>query len=300
MKEVVDSGNVKVLYADHEYFINKLKNKEQFNYTRVQHGILDLLIETYNREVPTLLDAIQNERWIDIATNVIKHNNRIIQVWHKSSESLLNEFASSYRIIYENSSLVPNLHLGVSAGVGFGMNAHGNLPESNAMQQYRAKVLETLTQKSPKLYHGGLSRHMGVMGDTFDFFNKLNDIGVDVLIYGPQYMKEYKNVFNIKKFHHLPIPDYGAIHQINKAFPTMIEYCSKLENPLIINCCGHTISLLLAYNLKDTNISNFDIGRGFDWSLKDYVLKNTDIKNPWLTQPEHLLREYVNKIRNFT
>jgi len=37
MKEVIDSGNVKVLYADHEYFINKLKNKEQFNYTRVQH-----------------------------------------------------------------------------------------------------------------------------------------------------------------------------------------------------------------------------------------------------------------------
>lgn len=296
MKEVLDSGNLKVLYANYEYFLDKILKNEQFNYSRVQHAIPDVLIESYS-DLNELISDIQFQRWDKIAQQVIDADNPVLKVWHRADIDIVDKFRDAYRIIYENNSIVPNLHLGVSAGIGFGMNSHGNLPEHHPMQKKRSLILQLLTQKSEKIFHAGLPRHMGVMGEVHNFFNGLNMMDVDVVIYGPEYMKVFKDAYNINKFHHFPIKKTGAIGEIDYMIPKIIDYCDNLKTPLIINCTGHIISLLFAYRLKDTNISNFDIGRGFDWSIRDYITKNTDSINPWFKQSEAVLREYVNRIR---
>jgi hypothetical protein len=298
MKEVVDSGNLKVLYANYDYFLDKISKNEQFNYTRIQHAIPDVLIESYS-DINNLIDDIKFEKWDKIAQQVIDKEHGVLKFWHNVDIPIADKFELAYKIIYENNSLIPNLHLGVSAGIGFGMNGHGNLHETHPMQKKRSLILQLMTQKSQKIFHGGLPRHMSVMGETFDFFNKLNEMDVDVVIYGPMYMKEYANVFKINRFHHLPISPKGAIGEVDTIIPMLIEYCSKLNNPLILNCTGHIISLLLAYELRNTNISNFDIGLGFNWYIKDYLKNNhPEINNPWIRQPDHLLRRYISEIRN--
>jgi hypothetical protein len=297
MKKVIDSGNLQVSYAPYTYFLNLLKNKQQFNYTRVQHGICDVLIESYSN-VNDLINDIRTQKWGIIASNVIQSNNRVLEVWHKTDKSILNELASAYKIIYENDALIPNLHLGVSTGIGFGKNSFGNLAETNQMQKNRALVMQVLTERANTIYHGGLPRHMSIMDETFDFFNSLNEMNVDVVIYGPIYMKKYAEVFNIRRFHHLTISPSGAIGEIDSVFPKLINYCNKLDNPLILNCSGHIISLLLAYNLRNTNISSFDIGLGFNWYIKEYLkIHYPEIKNPWLKQPKNKLKQHVLNIR---
>ena len=296
MKEVVDSGNLKVLYANYDYFLDKISKNEQFNYTRIQHAIPDVLIESYS-DINNLIDDIKFEKWNKIAQQVIDKEHGVLKFWHNVDIPIVDKFELAYKIIYDNNSLIPNLHLGVSAGIGFGMNGHGNLHETHPMQIKRSYVLQLMTQKSQRIFHGGLPRHMGVMGEVFNFFNALNMMDVDVVIYGPEYMKVFKEVYKINKFHHFSIKKVGAIGEIDYMIPKIIEYSNNLKNPLILNCTGHIISLLFAYNLKDTNISNFDIGRGFDWPIRDYITKNTDSTNPWFKVPESQLREYVNQIR---
>lgn len=297
MKDVIDSGNVKVSYAPYTYFLDLFEKNQQFNYTRVQHGILDVLIESYD-DINQLIKDIQTQQWYKIASIVIKKNHGVLQVWHQTDDDILDKFASAYKIIYENNSLIPNLHLGVSAGIGFGKNGHGSLPEIHPMQKKRAHVLKVMTERADVVYHAGLPRHMSVMGETFKFFSRLNQMNADVVIYGPVYMKEYRNIFKINKFHHLPIISKGAIGQIDKIFPQLINYCTKLENPIIINCTGHIISQLLAYNLKNTSISNFDIGIGFNWNIREILkTKYPDVNNPWIREPEHRLRRYIAEIR---
>jgi hypothetical protein len=297
MKEVTDSGNLKVLYPSYTYFLDLLKAKKQFNYTRIQHGVSDVLIESYS-DINELLKDIQSQDWLKISTQVVQANHGVLQFWHKTSNPILEKFAASYRIMYEGNSLIPNLHLGVSAGIGFGKNGHGSLLETNPMQQNRALVMQTLTQRVDKIYHGGIPRHMSVMGETFDFFDKLNQMEFDVVIYGPMYMKEYRNIFKINSFHHLPIAPTGAIGEIENIFPQLIEYCTKLKNPLILNCSGHIISQLLAYNLRNTSISNFDIGIGFNWNIREILrTKYPDVNNPWIRKNENFLKKCILNIR---
>lgn len=298
MKEVIDSGNLKVSYATHTYFLDLFKQKQQFNFTRVQHGLLDVLIESYN-DINELLKDIQTQDWVKIATQVIQANHGVLQFWYKTDDDFLNKFAAAYQIIYKNNSIIPSLHLGVSSGIGFGPNAFGNLPDTHPMQQKRALTLKVLTQTADKLYHAGLPRHMSVMGETFDFFNQLNQMNADVVIYGPMYMKEYRDVFKINNFYHLPMKSSGAIGDIETTFPYLIDFCSKLNNPIILNSGGHYISQLLAYNLRNTTISSFDIGRGFNWNIREILkTKYPEVNNPWIRQPEHYLRHYISEIRN--
>lgn len=296
MKEIIDSGNIKVRYFNYDYFLDLLKNNKQFNYSRVQHALADVLIESYSN-FNELIGDIESNDWEKIANKVVNAKHLVLKVWHQTDKSIVNELAAAYQIIYENNSLIPNIHLGVSAGIGFGMNGHGNLPESHPTQQKRANVLNTLTNKSPIRYHAGLPRHMGVLGETYDFFKKLNEMDVDVVIYGPTYMKLFKEEFDINKFYHFETLPTGEVGRLETHIPKIINYSLNLKNPLIINCTGHIISQILAYNLKDTNISNFDIGVGFNWSLKKYQTQYPEIKKPWFDQTDERLKNFISKIR---
>lgn len=296
MKEIIDSGNLKVRYFNYDYFLDLLKNNKQFNYSRVQHALADVLIESYSN-FNELINDIESNDWGKIAKKVVDGKNLVLKVWHDTNKSIVNEFAAAYQIIYENNSLIPNMHLGVSAGIGFGMNSHGNLSEHHPTQKKRANVLDVLTKKAPIRYHAGLPRHMGVMGEAYDFFKKLNELDIDVVLYGPEYMEIFKEEFGINKFHHFKTLPNGEIGRLETHIPEIINYSLKLDKPFIINSTGHIISQILAYNLKDTNISNFDIGVGFNLSLKNYQKRYPNIKTPEFDQPEDRLKKFISKIR---
>lgn len=302
MKEVVDSHNLKVLYPTYGYFIDKIQRGEQFSYTRVQHAIADLLIESYGLgldDLNNLLRDIQLKNYNNLADKVVHSKNKIFEVWNNYTKDSLKHFSLAYKVMCENNSLIPHLHLAVSANTGFGMNSFGSLPENHPMQQTRALVLQIMTQSATNRYHAGLPRHMSVMGETFDFFDKLNKLDVDVVIYGPRWFDSYKETFNIKKFYHFKTLDRSELSVVDDSISSIIEKCKSLKNPLILNCTGHIISNILSYRLKDTNISNFDIGIGFNWQIRDYLKNNyPEVNNPWIRQPENLLKQYISNIRN--
>ena len=104
--------------------------------------------------------------------------------------------------------------------------------------------------------------------------------------------------FNYTRIQHA-IPDVliESYSDINNLIDDIIELAIKFKNPLVISSAGHPITANLSLELKNTNISSLDIGRGFDWNLKKYRNQWNEISGAWLNHPEHYLKQHINKLR---
>jgi hypothetical protein len=275
-------------------FIKFLSNGQQFNFTRLQHNDLDCLIEVYPN-ISELLSDIDNQHWKKISSKISQ--SKSYKNWHNPNQIGLQKIMNMFKVVYENTSLIPNLLLGVSTGVGFG-TTFGDYDINNPIQKKRISILKSLTKKSDSLYHAGVVRHMGVMNESYDFFKRLNELGVDVITFGPLYMKSMKDEFNISKFHQIEIPYKYAINNLDELIDKVVELASKFKNPLILSSAGHPITANLSLELKNTNISSLDIGRGFDWNLKKYRNQWDEISGPWLNHPENYLKQHIIQLRN--
>lgn len=293
MKNIYLNREIKVILPDYNHFVNFLSKGEQFNFTRLQHNDLDCLIEVYPH-ISELLTDIDNQNWKKISLRISQ--SKSYKNWHNPNKIGLEKIINMFRVVYENTSLIPNLLLGVSTGVGFG-TTFGDYDDNNPIQKKRISILKSLTKNSESLYHAGVVRHMGVMNESYDFFKKLNELDVDVIAFGPSYMKCMQNEFKISKFHQIEIPYKYAINDLDNLIDDIMELAIKFKNPLVISSAGHPITANLSLELKNTNISSLDIGRGFDWNLKKYRNQWNEISGAWLNHPEHYLKQHINKLR---
>ena len=294
MKEINLDSNIKVKLPSYMDFLNLLIDDKQFNFTRIQHSELDNLIETYSN-VSELIEDINDENWIKLARK--SSQSKLYQQWHNPNEDGLKKIANMFKVIYHNTKILPDLLLGISTGVGFG-TVFGDYDLNHPIQKKRITILKELTKNSDSLYHAGVIRHFGVMGESYDFFKKINEIGVNVIVFGPEYLKYLKNEFNILKFNHIEIPYKYTINQLDEFINKIKGTAVKGGTNLVLSSAGHPISANLSLELKDTGISSLDIGRGFDWNLKKYIKDSNQIKGIWLNQPEENFKKYINKLRN--
>jgi hypothetical protein len=293
MKVISESG-VNLLVPSYIYFVNKIKNEEQFNYSRAQHGEWDSLLEVYPN-TNSLLSDINDQNWKKLSLQISKSAG--YKTWHHPINSdVLSKFENHYRVIYENNNLLPDLHLGVTNDFGFG-DIFRKKGANKINYEKRVPILIKFTEKSSKLYHAGIPRHMGVMDESYDFFKKLNDLDSTIIVVGPSYMKLFKDEFKIKNFHQISTPQKGAIHIIDDIVKDILLLSDKKKRVLVISSLGSTISTNLALGLKDTGISSFDVGRGFDWNLKKYKNNFEELGGMWLRQPAEGFIKYVKNIR---
>ena len=293
MKELHLSNGLKVILPTYTKFTDFISKGTQFNFTRLQHNDLDCLIEVYP-DINELLSDISNQNWPKLSLKISR--SKSYREWHKPNEIGMAKIENMFKVIYENTSLLPNLLVGISTGVGFG-TAFGDYNINNPIQQKRISILKSLTKKSDSLYHAGVIRHMGVMNESYEFFNKLNELNVNVIAFGPLYMKCMKDEFNISKFHQVVIPYKYAINDLDELIGQVKELGIKFKNSLVLSSAGHPITANLSLELKDTNISSLDIGRGFDWNLKGYRNEWEKISGPWLNQPEDILKNHIIRLR---
>lgn len=296
MKKVAITNDVNGWLPDISDFIKLIENGTKFNYTRYQHGESDVISETYKDNIQSFYDDFNNKNFEKISSLVKTHPTQIH--WNGLSDNFVKHMSIMWEVLYHKENLIPSLMLGVSSGVGFG-KVFGEGSHNDAFQKRRDEILKFLVGNSNNIYHGGISRHMGVMNETYDLFSKLNEMEVNVVMFGPSHLKLFENEFNINKFHHIEIPFKNAVDSLDETIPKVIELSSKLSNSIIFNSTGHLISANLVYHLKDTNISSFDFGKGFDWNLRNRNDFKNEFRGVWLSAANELqLQNYIKKLRN--
>lgn len=293
MKTIKESG-VTLLVPSYNYFVDKIKNEEQFNYSRAQHGEWDSLVEVYPN-VDSILTDISNQNWKELSKRISKSAG--YKTWHHPINSnVLTKFENHYKVIYENNKLLPDLHLGVTNDFGFG-DIFRKRGRTKVNYEKRIPILTKFTENSTKLYHAGIPRHMGIMNESYDFFSKLNDLDSTVIVVGPSYMSLFESEFNIKNFYQISTPHKGAIHLLDNIVEDILSYSKNKKRVIVISSLGSTITTNLALELKDTGISSFDVGRGFDWNLKKYKNKFPELGGMWLNHSEDGFVRYIKSIR---
>lgn len=281
---------------NYQYFIDLLKSNKSFLFTRIQHGEWDSLIDTHS-DFSQLLQNVKENNWKTLADTV--KSSLAYKYWNNPNESALEKIALMYKVIYENNNIIPNLHLGITADAGLGNSFSGSFGINSPYHKKRIKLVNEFTKNCKNIYNGGLPRHMGVMGEFYDFFNQINEMEIDVIIIGADYLSVVSEEFNITKFHHIKIPYKFAINSIDTQVNQLMDLVSKLKNPLIIGVASHPISAFISYTLRNTNASFFDVGRGIDWNLKKYMNKYPQMEGAWLKSAnEQSLKKYIKKLRS--
>ena len=85
----------------------------------------------------------------------------------------------------------------------------------------------------------------------------------------------------------------------------------KDDKVLFLPSCGHILSTYILDKIKDTNIIGMDMGRSFDWDIKDnQATQPTMAKGDVWISPHHQngiptngdisipYKEYINNLRN--
>ena len=294
----VDGGAGLMVHLPHYTdFVELINSNKKFNFTRLQHGEFDVISESYGENISQFYKDWDSFDYENITNQIVNHH--VYKLWHGDGKDLFDATLLMLKVLREKNELIPSLMLGVSTGVGFG-KFFGEGSDTTPWQIKRNKLLlKILEDYNQPIYHSGIPRHMGVMEETYDFFNKLNELNVDVVVFGADYLSLLKDEFKINSFTHITIPYKHAVESLNDTIKELIDKSTKLNNPIIFNSTGHLISANLAYYLNETNLSSFDFGRGFDWNLKKYRTQYPQIEGAWLTHTnEHLLKTYIKTIRN--
>jgi len=73
----------------------------------------------------------------------------------------------------------------------------------------------------------------------------------------------------------------------------------KKNKVILFHTSGHIASAYIADKLKDTDIFGFDIGRSFDWIVKDLVESEVTLAGDWFkTLDERRMKEHIKRLRN--
>ena len=129
-------------------------------------------------------------------------------------------------------------------------------------------ILLASINSTSEYFHSGLFKHYSVMGEVDRLFQTANECGYAVVMLGPDYLRLFENRYNISNFNHIVIPSKGAIDYLDDYIETLMEIHNG--KTLFLPSCGHILSTYILDKIKDTNIVGMDMGRSFDWDIREH------------------------------
>ena len=293
--------NIEVMLPSIDFFLEKIKNDEIFHFYKVNHGMIDSIYSAYKGKYNELEIDLLEKNYEKISKNIqiaFKDAEWGLSYWH--SDSNVEDYLINFiRVLVEVSNIHPKIKTGISLGVGL-HTFWGVWEQHNEMQVGRTDVIKKIMNvNKSKFYYAGLFKHYTIKGEIFKLFNLLNELNFEVVFLGPDYLRLYKDVFNINKFHHINIPVRGAANN----FGDYIKQLKGIENntnnkTIVLHSAGQMLSAVLVDELKDTNIWGLDIGRSLDILIKDKVESEPTMYKCWTILDENGLNNYVDELRS--
>lgn len=295
--------NIPVLIEPIEFFIDKIKSDEVFHFYKMNHGMLDSLWYGYENDYHILENLILEKKYDTIAERVFETFNGAdwgLNYWHSGTDKskLLGYLSTFVKVASESKDIIPKLYTGLSLGVGLGL-VWGVYDGPEPIQRGRTEIAKSLMKVNKNdFYYAGLFKHYTIKREIFRLFRVLNDLDFEVIFLGPDYLRLYKDVFNIKNFHHIKIPVRGAA----KNFEDYVNQTKEIRNntnkkTIVFHSCGQMLSAQLVYDLKDTDIWGVDIGRALDILIEDKVVTEPTMFRCWTGLDLGSLNKYVDNVR---
>lgn len=295
--------NIPVLLPSIDFFLEKIQNKEPFHFLRANHGIIDLIHLAYPNLSEFETHFVNNnfdliaERMVNASSKDVNTPN---QIWHKTASiNLIKEKTIIFlKVLRQYKDISPKMLISSSLGVGL-HTYWGVWSHNHPYQLGRTSVWKIIDKhKTDEFYYSGILKHYTIKKEIFQLFEELNKLNFGVIFVGRQYLKLYESIFDIKNFHHITIPNNGAIEFIDEYVSEIKTISNQYENTIVLHSIGHILSFYIAYELKDTNIFGLDIGRSLDLLVKGKMKENPDIPKCWITHLNEIgLNDYVNSIR---
>ena len=302
IKEVkLDGSDINLLFPTIDFFIEKIKNDEPFHFLRVNHGMIDKYAWRFTKLKPNSLPFEKLIEWLDNKDyQSISNELRKDNTWHYHLESktLYNKLDTFIKVFHGYKDVSDKFHIGVSVGVGLD-GIWGNLSNDDPLQRGRVKCLKQIVNSTPhQYYHSGIFRHMSIMGENKKFIEKLNEFGYEIVFMGPEYIRHFGERLSVNNFTHIQTPTRKAMDLYDDYINQILEIRKK-NKVILFHTSGHIASAYIADKLKDTDIFGFDIGRSFDWIVKDLVESEVTLAGDWFkTLDERRMKEHIKRLRN--
>lgn len=299
MKRInLEYTNISVLYPDIQWFLEKIERNEPFNFLRVNHGILDQIHLAYENNYKEFEEDYRSENFEKISTNIIKNSykdlNETFYHYHNNSKKIKEIIILFLFILKKHKNFSDKLNISISLGVG--LNTFWGVWNHNHPYQIgRTKIAHVINDNSDfDFYYSGVLKHYTIEESINTLFRLINSMNYKVIFLGPEYMSLYKNVFSIKNFKHIQIPQRGAINTIEASIYQIKKEIDK--NTILFHSCGHILSSYLIYNLNRFDITTIDIGRSFDIYLNRYTLEY-GIPMCWRGLDHYAMKDYVKQLK---
>jgi hypothetical protein len=295
--------NIPVLLEPLDFFINKIQNDEIFHFYKINHGMLDSLWYAYKNDYNTLQNLILKKNYSIIAEKIYETFNNAewgLNYWHEDIDKckLLNYLEIFIKVVAETGNINSKILSGLSLGVGLGTH-WGVYEQNHPMQMGRIEIAKVLINvNNNDFYYSGLFKHYTIKKEIFKLFNLLNELDFEVVFLGPDYLRLYKDVFKINKFHHINIPVRGAASNFGHYINQLKDIISNTNNKtIVLHSAGQMLSANLLYELKDTDIWGIDIGRSFDILIKNKLDSEPTMYKCWTGLDLYGLNKYVDDVR---
>lgn len=313
----LQDSNIEVTYLGIEWFLQRIKQDIPFHFLRVNHATIDKYCwkfvpnstippknlggvpsNTKNRvEFSVLEKLIDESDYQQIYEELLTQDTFGYFVNQKTVKDKLEKFV---HVFHGYKDISPKFEISVSLGVGLDM-VWGRYDGKHSLQKARKRVVELIVNKSKyDYYHSGVLKHFAVMGQLPYFFETINKLGHQVVFLGPEYMRLFKEEYDIKNFHHISTPLRSALDGYGDNLDEVKKIREEKGKTILFHSTGHVAAGWIAYQLKDTDIFGIDIGRSFDWDIASKVKKDPDLVFPtkWTDLPKQRIVNYIKKIRN--
>lgn len=311
----LEHTDISVNYPSIDYFLDKLRSGNPYYFLKINHGIIDAYVETYQSKgkISNLIDLLNDKQYRKIAEEL--YNDFADAQWgfkhyNLNSDTVVDKLEVFTKVFFEYKYYIPKLEMGLSAGVGLG-DVFGTYPSNHQKQLGRFDILKLVTDMNndSEYFHSGLFKHYSIMGEADKLFQTANECGYKVVMLGPPYLRLFENRYNIDNFHHIQIPPKGAIDYLDEYIEELLE--EHTDKTLFLPSCGHILSTYILDRIKNTNIIGMDMGRSFDWDIKEHQsTEPTMAKGDVWISPHHQngiptngdisipYKEYINNLRN--
>lgn len=307
MKKVkLEHTDISVNYPSIDYFLDKLRSGNPYYFLKINHGIIDAYVKAYQSkgQISQLKELVQLKKYRKIANQLYKNFADAkwgFKHYNLESKTIIDKLEVFTKVFFEYKNYIPKLETGISAGVGLG-DVFGTYPHNDPKQLGRFEILKLVTElnSDTEYFHSGLFKHYSIMGEVDKLFQTANECGYKVIMLGPEYLRLFNEKYTIDDFKHIQIPPKGAIDYLDDYIEELMKF--KDDKVLFLPSCGHILSTYILDKIKDTNIIGMDMGRSFDWSIKNHQNSEPTMAkgDVWYSpnRNENEYKKYINNLRN--
>lgn len=274
-------ASIKVALPRIEFFIDKLQKNEKFIYLKINHGFFDRLVAS---------KKIQRKHGgkVDVKT-LIKNMYPARGPYHiKVSKDIYDRLVhNQFKYFFDKK--YNYVYLGISDSNGM----KGSQDPGNGASKQRINFIEEIMNLSYRDFciHGGRIRHWAINGQAQKLFTELNKEKYNVILIGPKYMKEYSSLLDFNS--HVVIPPISAGTQIDDIIQRTINQLKSNKENVVLGSTA-LLGFTIADIHKKHNLTYIDIGRSFDYLVKDKIPNQ-----PWFRKPIDFWKNRVKQINKF-